>query len=67
VASRAVAIVLTALALTLVNLALAYLIVRAAGFSVFGPPVAVAVLVLAVGVLAAAGAVAQWRKYLTRT
>jgi hypothetical protein len=65
--SRAVAIALTAVALALVNLALAYLIVRLAGFSVFGPPMPIALLVLAVGLLAAFGAVAEWRKYLRRT
>jgi uncharacterized membrane protein YidH (DUF202 family) len=65
--SRAIAIALTALALALVNLALAYLIVRLAGFSVVGPPMPVAVVVLAVGLLAAAGAVAEWRRYLRRT
>jgi hypothetical protein len=65
--SRAIAIALTALALALVNLALAYLIVRLAGFSVVGPPLPVALAVLAVGVLAAAGAVAEWRRYLKRT
>jgi biopolymer transport protein ExbB/TolQ len=54
-------------ALALVNLALAYLIVRLAGFSVVGPPLSIALLILAVGVLAAIGAVAQWRKYLKRT
>jgi hypothetical protein len=57
-------IALTALALALVNLALAYLIVRLAGFSVLGPPLPVALGLLALGVVAAAGAVAQWRAYL---
>jgi hypothetical protein len=64
--SRAAAIALTALALALINAALAYLIVRVAGFTVLGPPVPVAVAVLAAGVLVAAGAVAEWRKYLRR-
>ena len=64
--SRTAAIALTALALALTNVALAYLIVRAAGFTVLGPPVPLAVVVLAAGVLAAAGAVAEWRKYLRR-
>jgi hypothetical protein len=64
--SRAPAVALTAAALALVNIALAYLIVRVAGFSVVGPPLPVALAVLAIGVLAAAGAVAEWRKYLRR-
>ena len=62
--SRAPAIALTSVALALVNLALAYLIVRAAGFSVVGPPLPVALAILALGVLAALAAAAQWRKYL---
>jgi hypothetical protein len=64
--SRAPAIALTTVALALVNLALAYLIVRAAGFSVLGPPIPVALGVLALGLVAAVAAVAQWRTYLSR-
>ena len=64
--SRATAVAFTAVALTLVNLALAYLIVRVAGFAVLGPPLPVAVAVLALGVLVAAGAAAEWRRYLRR-
>jgi hypothetical protein len=62
--SRVAAIALTALALALVNLALAYLIVRLAGFSVLGPPLPIALIVLALGLVAAVAAVAEWRKYL---
>ena len=52
------------MALALVNLAVAYLIVRAAGFSVLGPPVQFAIGLLALGLVVGAAAVAQWRQYL---
>jgi hypothetical protein len=65
--SRAPAIALTSLALALVNLALAYLIVRLAGFSGLGPPLPVALVVLVLGLAAGAGAVLQWRSYLGRS
>jgi hypothetical protein len=61
---RAQAIALTALALALLNVAVASLIARLAGADVLGGPL-VALVVLAAGVLAAAGAVVAWRRYLT--
>lgn len=58
------AIALTAAAVIAVNLALAYLIVRAAGFQIVGPPAPAALVLLAFGLLIAAAAVVQWRRYL---
>ena len=57
------AVALTAIALALINLGVAWLIVGLAGFRVVGPPSWVAALILAVGVVAAAGAVGMWRQY----
>jgi uncharacterized membrane protein (DUF2068 family) len=61
--SRGPAILVTALALALVNVGLAALLVEATGARSFAPPW-VAVVLLLFGVVAAVGAVTLWRAYL---
>jgi hypothetical protein len=56
----------TAIALTLINVALAALIVQAIGASTLAP-LWLSVVLLALGLVAAAGAVVLWRNYLTST
>ena len=62
--SPAPAVVVTAVAVAAFNAALASLIVRLAGFQAVGLTPAVALLLLAVGVVAAIGALVLWRRYL---
>jgi hypothetical protein len=61
--TRGPAIWATAVALALVNVGLAALIVAAIGATSFAP-LWVGVVVLVAGVVAAAGAVVLWRRYL---
>ena len=60
------AIVATALAVTAINLPVAYLIARAVGARDLGLPILGVWLVLVLGVLAAVAAVYLWRRYLAR-
>ena len=62
-ASRGAAVAVTVAAVTLVNLGLASLIVAAVGVRATAPPAWLAALMLALGLVAAAGAVALWRQY----
>ena len=57
-------IVLTIAALTCLNLAIAYFVARSAGLRGLELPDAVVWLLLAVGVVAAVGAVWGWRRYV---
>ena len=61
--SRAPAVLMTAVALALINVGLASLIVAAVGSPGLAP-VWLSVLVVALGIAAAAGCVALWRQYL---
>jgi hypothetical protein len=57
------AVALTAVALALINLGLAWLIVGLAGARAVRPPDWIAALILALGLVAAVGAVGVWRQY----
>ncbi len=62
-ASRAAAIRVTSLALVLINVALALLIVTLIGATTFAPAWLAGAL-LALGLLAAIGAISLWRAYV---
>jgi len=61
--SRAPAVLATAVALALINIGLASLIVAAVGSPAVGPSW-LAIVLLVVGIAAAAACVALWRQYL---
>jgi membrane protein implicated in regulation of membrane protease activity len=58
------AIVATILAITAINVPVAYLIAQAAGARSLGVPLAGVWALLALGVLAAVAAIYLWRRYL---
>jgi hypothetical protein len=62
--SRGPAVLATAVAVALINAALAALIVEAVGAPL--APIWVPLALLAAGVVVAAGAVVLWRRYLTQ-
>jgi hypothetical protein len=64
--SRGPAILATALALALINVGLAALIVAAIGAQSIAPAW-LGLVLLVLGVVAAIGAAALWRRYLTQT
>ena len=61
--SPGIAVLVTAAAVALVNVGLASLIVAAVGARTVAPPAWLAALLLALGLVAAAGAAALWRQY----
>jgi hypothetical protein len=64
--SRGPAVIATVVALVLINVGLAASIVEAVGARSFAP-LWVSLVLLVVGVAAAAGAVVLWRQYLSTT
>jgi hypothetical protein len=62
--SRAAAVLVTAIALALINVAVAWLIVAAIGPTLSFGPTWLAALLLLLGVVVGLGAVYFWREYL---